>query len=145
MYSYRPILGGDGSVLVMGRIVLWTDNQTPALLGTSIDDLNDIDQVLFVVDVEVQLVIVSRPKIAHHMFVPPEEHDRAHIVEFVHLVEVLDDGIVASVDDSEVSDFVGDLIEHFVLGPGVLVLWVAKSYHHHSFVFGHAGLVDVPG
>jgi len=128
----------------MGGIILRRHNQTSALLGASIDDLNDVDQILLVVDVEVQFIIVSCAKITHHVLVPPEEHNRTHVVKLVHLVEVLDDGVVAGVDDSKISNLVGNLVEHFVLGPSVFVFWVAEADYHYAFVFRHAGLINVP-
>jgi len=128
----------------MGRIILRRHDQTSALLGTSIDDLDDVYQILLVVYVEVQLVIISRAKITHHMLVAPEEHDGTHIVELVHLVEVLDDSVVACVDDSKISDLVGNLVEHFVLRPSVFVFRVTEADYDYAFVFGHAGLINVP-
>ena len=133
------------SIFVMRRVILRTHDQTSSFLCTSIDDLDDIYQVLLVIDVKIELVVISSAEITHHMFIPPEEHDCTYVVELVHLVEVLNLGVVACVDDGKVSDLVGDFVEHLVLSPCVFVFWVAEADYDHSFVFGHAGLVNVPG
>lgn len=69
---------------------LGADHQTTTLLGALVYRLDDIDQLLLVFQHPVQLVVVSRAEIAHHMLVAVEEHDRHPVVELVHLVEVWD-------------------------------------------------------
>ena len=64
------------------------DHQTTALLGALVYRLDDVDQFLLVLEHPVQLVVVSRAKIAHHMLIAVEEHNSHPIVELVHLVEV---------------------------------------------------------
>lgn len=84
------------------NLTLGTDDQTTALLRTLVDGFDDVDQFLFVLQDPIQLVIVTRSEIAHHVFIAVEEHDRHRIVEFVHGVEIGDLVDVAQVDDSEV-------------------------------------------
>ena len=48
-----------------GANTLWTDDQTAALLRTAVDGLDDIDQLLFVLQDPVELVVVACPEIAH--------------------------------------------------------------------------------
>ena len=92
-----------------GKLTLGTLHQTPALLGATVDGLEDIDHLLLVEQLPIYLVIVSRSEITHHVFVSEEEHDCAGIVQLVHLVEVGHLFDVANVDDGEVLDAVGNL------------------------------------
>lgn len=52
-------------IAVSGRIVLGTDDQTSSLLGSFIDSLDNVDQLLLVFQYPVQLVVVTGPKITH--------------------------------------------------------------------------------
>ncbi len=61
---------------------LWTDNQTTTLLGTTIDGLDDIDQLLLVLENPVQLIVITSAEIAHHVFIAEEEHEGDGVVEF---------------------------------------------------------------
>jgi hypothetical protein len=108
-------------VSVSGRVILGTHDQTSTLLCTSVDGLDDINQLLLILQDPVQLVIVSRSEITHHVFVAEEEHDGHGIVELVHLVEVGDLVQIADVDDGKVFHAVGDAVEDFVLAHAVLV------------------------
>jgi hypothetical protein len=108
-------------VSVSGRVILGTHNQTSTLLGSSVDGLDDINQLLLVLQNPVQLVVVSCSEITHHVFVAEEEHDGHGIVELVHLVEIGDLVQIADVDDGEVLYAVGDAVEDFVLAHAVLV------------------------
>lgn len=81
------------------RIILRTNHQTPPLLRPPINRLNDINQLLLILQHPVQLVVVSRPKITHHVLVAEEEHHRARIVQLVHGLEVGHLVQVAEVDD----------------------------------------------
>lgn len=81
---------------------LGTDDQTATLLCTLVDGLDDVDQLLLVLQYPIQLVIVSRAEIAHHVFISIEEHYRHCIVELVHLAEIRDLVKIAQVDDREV-------------------------------------------
>lgn len=83
-------------------VILWADDQTTALLGSFVHRLQDIDELLLVLQHPVELVIVSRSEIAHHVFIAEEEHDGHGVVEFVHGVEVGHLVDVAEVDDGEV-------------------------------------------
>jgi uncharacterized 2Fe-2S/4Fe-4S cluster protein (DUF4445 family) len=96
------------------KLTLRTNNQTSTLLGTSIDCLNNINQLLFILQHPVQLVVVSCAKITHHVLVAEEEHKRDGIVKFVHLVEVRNLVEIANVDDSEVFHTVGDACDKLV-------------------------------
>jgi len=131
-------------VAISGRIILRTNNKTSTLLSTSVDRFNNVDQLLLVFQHPVQLVIISRTKIAHHVLVAEEEHKRDGIVEFVHLVEVGDLVEVADVDDSEVLHTISDTIENFILPHAVRIPVTAKAYDYQAFFFGKDGLVNVP-
>lgn len=86
----------------MDRLTLRTNDQTTSLLRALVDGLNDIDHLLLVFKHPVQLVVVTRAKITHHVFIPIEEHDGHWVKEFVHRVELGYLVDVAKVDDSEV-------------------------------------------
>jgi hypothetical protein len=96
-------------ISVSGRVILGTHNQTSTLLGSSVDGLDDINQLLLILQDPVQLVVVSCSEITHHVFVAEEEHDGHGIVELVHLVEIGD-----LVQITDVDDFV---LAHAVLVP----------------------------
>lgn len=70
-------------VAVPCRVVLWTDDKTATLLGAAVDSLNDVYQFLFVLEDEVEFVIVAGAEIDHHVLVSEEEHYCAGVVEFV--------------------------------------------------------------
>lgn len=81
---------------------LRTNDQTTALLRAFVDSLDNIDQLLLVLQHPVQLVVITRSKITHHMLIAIEEHDRHRIVELIHRAEIGDLVEVAKVDDGEV-------------------------------------------
>lgn len=91
-----------------GRLTLGTDDQTAALLRATVDGLDNVDELLFVLEHPVELVVVAGAEIAHHVLVAEEEHDGDGVVQLVHLVEVGDLVDVTDVDDGEVLDAVGD-------------------------------------
>ncbi len=78
------------------------------------------------------------------MLVAEEEHEGDGVVELVHLLEVGHLVEVADVDDGEVLDAVGDLVEHFVLAHAVGVPVAPEADYHEAVFFGHDCLVDVP-
>lgn len=117
-------------------LTLGTDDQTTALFRALVDGFDNVDQLLLVLQYPIQLIIVTRSEIAHHVFIAVEEHDRHRIVELVHRVKIGDLVDVAQVDDGEVcgagllSDWLsdssmetrgltlhslGDLVENFIL------------------------------
>jgi hypothetical protein len=57
------------------RVVFRADHQSPTLFGSSVDGLYDVDELLLILKHPVEFVVVSRPKITHHMFVSEEKHD----------------------------------------------------------------------
>ena len=106
-------------------LTLRTNHQTTSLLGTLVDRLDDIDQLLLVFEHPVQFIVVSGSEITHHMFVstsvvsvdcsgerrqreqrrrnsPVEEHDGHRIEQFVHGVEFRHLVDVAEVNHGEV-------------------------------------------
>lgn len=88
----------------LGGHTFWTDDQTSPFLGSAVNRFNDINQFLLILQHPIQLVVVSRPKIAHlyedqqavdvqkqgayHVLVAEEEHECHGIIELVHLLEV---------------------------------------------------------
>lgn len=81
---------------------LRTNDQTTTLLRALVDGLNNVDELLLVLQHPIQLVVVAGAKIAHHVFISVEEHDRHRIVELVHRVEIRDLVDVAKVDDGKI-------------------------------------------
>ncbi len=68
-------------VPITSRVILRADNQTSALLRTTIDRLQDIDQLLLVLQYPVQLIIITRAEITHHVLVSEEEHDGHWVIQ----------------------------------------------------------------
>jgi len=131
-------------VSVSGGVILWADNQTTTLLCTSVDGLNDIDQLLLVFQNPVQLIVVSRTEIAHHMLVSEEEHEGDGIVELVHLLEVGNLVKIADIDDSEVLDSISDTVKDLILTHAVWIPVTSEADYDKTLFFRHDGLVDVP-
>jgi len=131
-------------VSVSGGVILRTDNQTTTLLRTTIDRLDDINQLLLILQDPVELVVVTGTEIAHHMFIAEEEHEGNRIVEFIHLLEVGDLVEVADVDDGEVLDTIGDAVEDLILSHAIRIPITTETDDDKSFIFAHDCLVDVP-
>lgn len=96
--------------LEMKEPTFGTHHQPPALLGPPINRFNNIDQLLLIFQHPIQLVIIARSKITHHVLISEKEHQRDRIVQFVHLLEVGDLVEVTHVDDSEVFHPVGNAL-----------------------------------
>lgn len=69
-------------ISISGRVVLGTDDQTTAFLGALVDGLGDVDELLFIFEDPVDLVVVSGAAVDHDVFVAEEKHDGAGIVQF---------------------------------------------------------------
>lgn len=67
-------------VPVTRGVVFRADNQSPTFLGSAVDGLYDVDEFLLILQHPVEFVVISRPKIAHHVFVSEEKHDRHGVV-----------------------------------------------------------------
>lgn len=132
------------SVAVAGAVILRTDHQTATLLCALVDSLQDVDNLLLVLQHPIQLIVVTRPEVAHHVLVPKEEHDGARVVEFVHLLEVGHLVEIADVDDGKVPDAIRDFVEHFILAHAVRVRIAPESDHDQAVFFRHDCLVHVP-
>ena len=74
---------------------------------------------------------------------PKEEHDRARIVELVHLVEVGHRGDVDEVADAKVLDLFGDGEEGLVHLHAVLVPVVTEPDEHHLVLLAEDRLVHL--
>ena len=100
-----------------GRVILRTVDQTSSLLSAFVNNLQDINHLLLIVQHPVDLVVITRTKVTHHMLISEEEHDRASIVELVHLIESRYSvwTIVAFVEDTPISRDAGTLLKDFVL------------------------------
>lgn len=149
----------------MKRHTLRTDDQTTALLGTTIDGFDDVDQFLFVFQDPVQLIVITGSEITHDVLVTEEEHDGTRIIKLcehsvshgdrgysvgtsrqltIHLVEIRDLVDIADVNDRKTLDLVGDLVEDFVLAHAPSIPISAESDHNQALLFAEDGLVDMP-
>lgn len=90
------------------RVILRTNHKTSSLFRTLVNRLDDIDQLLFILQYPIQLVVITGPKIAHHVLVSEEEHQGHRVVEFVHLFEIGHLVQVADVDNGKIFDAVGN-------------------------------------
>ena len=113
-------------VPIPSTVVLRRHNQTSTLLRPPIYRLNDINKLLLILQHPVQLVIISRSKITHHVFVTEEEHDSARIVQLVHGLEIGDFVEIAEVDGAKVL-YTVDLVEYLVLRHAVGVRVPAEA------------------
>ena len=132
------------SISVPRRIILRTNHQTPPLLRAPINRLNNINKLLLILQHPIQLVIISCPEIAHHVFVAEEEHDGTRVVELVHGFEIGNFIEVAEVDGAEVLNSVGDLVQDFVLLHAVWVRVAPEADEDEAVFFAEDRLVDVP-
>lgn len=107
-----------------GGVVLGAHDETASLLGSSVNSLKDVDELLLVLQHPLDLVVVTGAQVDHHVLVAEEEHEGAWVVELVHLVKVGHLVDVAQIDDGKVADLVGDLVEDFILAHAV---WVPVS------------------
>ena len=100
--SYPVLYFGTGSFQRnnQDRRTFWTDDQTSPLLGPTVNCFNDVNQLLLILQHPVQLIVVSRSKIAHlyidqhvlvdtsktlgigpyHVLIAEKEHERHGIV-----------------------------------------------------------------
>lgn len=86
----------------MRMLTFRTDDQTAPFLRALVDRLDDVDQLLLVLEHPIELVVVARPEIAHHVLVAEEEHNRHRIVELVHFVKFRNLVDIAEVDHGKV-------------------------------------------
>ena len=78
----------DLLVSVFGGIIFGRNHQTSTLPRPPVNSLHNVHQLLFVLHGPVYLVVISRPKIDHDVFVSEEEHGGAGVVQLVHLIEI---------------------------------------------------------
>ncbi|RBQ85615.1 hypothetical protein VDGD_20821 [Verticillium dahliae] len=123
------------------RVILGTDDETPALLGAAVDRLDNVNELLLVLENPVELVVVAGAKVDHHVLVAEEEHDGAGVVELVELIEVGDLVNVADVADGEVLNAVLDAVEDLVLAHAGGVPVAAEADDDEALFFGEDGLV----
>jgi hypothetical protein len=67
------------------------------------------------------------------------------VIHTVHLFEVWNLVEIAQVDDGKILDALRYTVENFVLAHAVGVPVAAESDYDQAFVFGHDGLIDMPG
>ena len=75
-------------VTVLGGVIFGSDDETTSLPGSTVDGLNNVDELLLVLESPVDLVVVTGSEINHDVLVPEEEHHRGRVVELVHGVEI---------------------------------------------------------
>lgn len=130
--------------LVDVRVVLRGHHKPLALAGATVDDLEDVDELLLVREVEVKLVVVARAEVAHHMPVAVEEHHRHRVVELVHLVEVRHRRCVTRVHRRKLRHQRRRLVQQLVHLEHLPGTRVPEPDHHKSVLLRENRLVDVP-
>lgn len=71
-----------------GLLTFRTNDKTTALLRSLVDGFDDVDQLLLILQHPVEFVVVTGSKVAHHVFVPVEEHNGHRVVKLVHRIEL---------------------------------------------------------
>jgi len=132
------------SIPIACRVIFRADYQSPALFSSTIDGLYNVNEFLLVLQHPIQLVVVPSSKIAHHMLVPKEKHNRYRVVQFIHLLEVGDLVEIAHIDDGKVLDSIGDAIQDLVLSHALRVPVTTEADDHQSFLLAHDSLIDMP-
>ncbi|CAN8008174.1 unnamed protein product, partial [Ixodes pacificus] len=132
------------SVAVLCRVVLGGDDQTSALACPPVHGLYDVHHLLLVLQGPVDLVVVARAQVDHDVLVAEEEHDRAWVVQFVHLVEVRHLRDVHQVDGGKGADLLDNAVEDFVHLHAGGVPVVPEADHHHPVLLRQDGLVHLP-
>lgn len=120
-------------------IILWTCNQTFPLSSTSINGFYYINDFLFILQREIQFIVVSRSKVAHHMLVSEEKHDGARIEQLVHVVEVRHLRVVAQINDGEVLHLLRDAVQELVHLKTLSVPVAAKTHDHQAVLLYPVG------
>lgn len=133
-----------GVPLVDVRVVLGRRHEPLALAGAAVHHLQDVDQLLLVREVEVELVVVARAEVAHHVPVAEEEHHRHRVVELVHLVEVRHHRRVARIHRCKLRHQRRRLVEQLVHLQHLPGPWVPETHHHQPVFLRENRLVDVP-
>lgn len=62
-------------VPITRRVVFRANHQSSSLLGSAVDGLHDVYELLLIFQHPIEFVVISGPKIAHHVFVSEEKHD----------------------------------------------------------------------
>lgn len=121
-----------GSVFILSGVVFGGNDETFAFACSSIDNFADINELLLVVHSPVDLVVVTRTKIDHHMFVSEEEHDGDRIVKLVHRVEIWYFRDIHEIDHRKVPHFIDNLVQNLVHFHALRVPVVTKSNDHKT-------------
>ncbi|CAN8003102.1 unnamed protein product, partial [Ixodes hexagonus] len=138
------------SVAVLGRVVLWRDDETASLARPPVHRLDNVHHLLLVLQGPVDLVVVARAQVDHDVLVAEEEHDRARVVQLIHLVEVRHLRDVHQVDGRKTHHrtlllyLLYDAVEHLIHLHAGRVPVVAEADHHHPVLLRQDGLVHLP-
>ncbi|KAA8903361.1 hypothetical protein TRICI_005719 [Trichomonascus ciferrii] len=127
-----------------GRLTFRADDQTLAFDGASIDDFENVDHFLFVLEREVEFVVITGSKVAEHVFVAEKEHDTHWIVEFIHLVESRDLVNVAYINSGKVANLFGNVVQNLVHLHTFGVVISAKPNHNQTVFLRENGLINMP-
>jgi hypothetical protein len=75
-------------VSVFRRVIFGRHHETSSLACPSVDDFDDVRNLLLAVQGPVDLVVVTSPKVDHDVLVSKKKHYGARIVQLVHGVEI---------------------------------------------------------
>jgi hypothetical protein len=132
------------SISVFGGIILVADYQTATLATATIDELNEIDELLFVGESPVDFVVIAGAEIDHDVLVAVEEHDGGLVVEFVHFVEIGHLGNVDEINHSHIGDLLRHRVKRLVLFHAFGIPVVAKANNNDTIFFSDNSLIDSP-
>ena len=97
-------------ISVFCRVVFGRYHETSALASASKYGLNNVNELLLVFHGPIYLVVITSAEIDHDVLVSIEEHDRAWVVELVHLVEIGHFGDVDKIDSGKVFHLLCNLV-----------------------------------
>ncbi len=133
----------QNSVSVLCGVIFGRHNKTSSLPGSPVHGLDNVDHLLLVLHGPVDLVVIAGAQIDHDVLVPEEEHDRAGVVQLVHLVEVGHLSDVHKINDSEVLHLFGYGKEGLVHLHASRVPVVAEANHNDLVFLTQDGLVNL--
>jgi hypothetical protein len=84
----KEVIHHAALVSVFRRVIFGRHHETSSLACPSVDDFNDVRNLLLAVQGPVDLVVVTSSKVDHDVLVSEKKHYGARIVQLVHGVEI---------------------------------------------------------
>ena len=142
--AFTCLDGCESLVAVFRRVVFRRNDKPAAFPRASIDGLNDVNHLEFVVKRPIDLIVVARAEIDHYVLVPEEKHDSTGVVELVHGVEIGHFRDVDHINRSKILHVLRNAAQHFVHLHARRVVVMAKAEHDHAVALVQDRLVDGP-